>query len=103
MSDIEKLIDAAKQGALEDVRSILASHPELVNLKDSAGATALHYAALAGHSHVAELLAEHGADINARDSRYQATPTGWAIEYLREMGGFLRHRTQRLCPCHPQR
>ncbi len=30
-----------------------------------------------------------GADINAADSEFGATPTGWAIEYLRELGGFL--------------
>lgn len=34
-------------------------------------------------------MVERGADINARDSEFGATPTGWAIEYLREMGGFL--------------
>ena len=34
-------------------------------------------------------LVEHGADINARDGRFGATPAGWAIEYLRELGGFL--------------
>lgn len=32
---------------------------------------------------------ESGADINAADTQFGATPAGWAIEYLREMGGFL--------------
>jgi hypothetical protein len=36
-----------------------------------------------------QLLLERGADINSRDSRFGATPAGWAIEYLREMGGYL--------------
>jgi len=89
MSDFENLIDAAKQGALENVRNILESHPEIVNLKDTSGATALHYAAFGGHCRVVELLVQHGANINARDNKYGATPAGWAIEYLREMGGFL--------------
>ncbi len=31
----------------------------------------------------------NGADINARDDRFNATPAGWAIEYLREEGGLL--------------
>jgi hypothetical protein len=35
------------------------------------------------------LLIERGADINSTDSQFGATPTGWAIEYLREMGGNL--------------
>ena len=34
-------------------------------------------------------LLERGADINSTDSRFGATPAGWAIEYLREMGGYL--------------
>ncbi len=54
-----------------------------------AGATALHYAALNGHRRIAKLLVERGADINNRDSEFGATPTGWAIEYLRELGGHL--------------
>lgn len=32
---------------------------------------------------------EQGAEINARDTEFGATPARWAIEYLREMGGFL--------------
>lgn len=35
------------------------------------------------------LLVDAGADINAADEHFGATPAGWAIEYLREMGGFL--------------
>ena len=36
-----------------------------------------------------QLLLERGADINSKDSQFGATPAGWAIEYLREMGGYL--------------
>ncbi|HSB55704.1 MAG TPA: hypothetical protein VLD58_15190, partial [Gemmatimonadales bacterium] len=32
---------------------------------------------------------EAGADINARDTRFGATPAGWAIEYLRQRGALL--------------
>ena len=89
MSDFEKLIEAAKQGAVEDVRSIVHGHPELINKKDELGATALHYAAFGGHRLVVQLLVQEGAEINAPDDQFGATPAGWAIEYLREMGGFL--------------
>ena len=89
VSELKKLIDSAGSGDGEAVRSIIQSHPELINQKDDTGATALHYAAFGGHSDVARLLVEHGADINARDSRFSATPAGWAIEYLREMGALL--------------
>lgn len=89
MSDFENLIEAAKIGALEDVRAIVQGHPELINNKDELGATALHHAAWGGHRLVAQLLIQHGAEINAADDQFGATPAGWAIEYLRELGGFL--------------
>jgi hypothetical protein len=34
-------------------------------------------------------LVQRGADVNAKDAEFGATPAGWAIEYLREMGGLL--------------
>jgi hypothetical protein len=34
-------------------------------------------------------LLDNGAEINKADGQFGATPTGWAIEYLRERGGFL--------------
>ena len=89
MGDFEKLIEAAKRGAVEDVRAIVPSHPELINKRDALGATALHHAAFGGHRLVVQLLVQQGAEINARDAQFGATPSGWAIEYLREMGGFL--------------
>lgn len=89
MTDFETLIDAAKNGSIEDALKILKDHPELVNNRDASGATALHYAAFAGHCEFVELLVENGADINARDAKFRATAAGWAIEYMREMGGLL--------------
>ncbi len=35
------------------------------------------------------LLLDAGGDLNARDDRFDATPAGWAIEYLRARGGLL--------------
>ena len=89
MSDFEKLIEAAKSGNLADVQAIAQRHAELINQRDKLGATALHHAAFGGHRGVVRVLVEHGAEINAADSEFGATPAGWAIEYLREMGGFL--------------
>ena len=93
MTDFERLIDAAKRGDLADVRAIITahSHGELVNLnqRDPSGATPLHYAALGGHRSLVRELVIQGADINATDTQFGATPAGWAIEYLRELGGFL--------------
>jgi ankyrin repeat protein len=89
MGDLQILIEAAQRGAAEEVRSCAVHHPELIRQRDETGATALHYAAFGGHRRVVEILLEHGAEMNATDARYGATPTGWAIEYLREAGGFL--------------
>lgn len=89
MGDFEKLIEAAKRGDVAEVTAIAESHVELMNQKDETGATALHYAAFDGHCDVVRALVEHGADINAVDGKFGATPAGWAIEYMREMGGFL--------------
>lgn len=89
MNELKELMDAAGRGDLAAVQAILHRHSEIINERDETGATALHCAALGGHRAVVEELVKQGAEINARDHRFGATPTGWAIEYLREMGGFL--------------
>jgi len=89
VDDFNRLIEAAKRGDEEAVISLLQRRPEFINQRDEVGATALHYAAFGGHRRVAKLLVGRGADINARDGQFGATPAGWAIEYLRELGGFL--------------
>ena len=89
MSDLEKLIEATTKGQLETARAILEGRPSLVHQQDETGATALHYAALHGHRAMVRWLVDSGGDINSADGQFGATPAGWAIEYLREMGGFL--------------
>ena len=89
MTDLDLLIDAAQHDDLQTVQSILDRNQGAVNERDASGATALHYAAFNGHRRIAKLLVERGADINDRDSEFGATPAGWAIEYLRELGGHL--------------
>ena len=88
MSDAE-FLQAAESGDLERVRALLDAQPDLVHARDRAGATALHLAAFNGHREIVRLLCSRGADLNARDGRFNATPSGWAIEYLRELGGLL--------------
>src|ERR1700752_2907748 len=89
MSDLGNMIEAVKRGDRDSVRAILESDNRLAAQRDESGATPLHYAALNGHRHIVQLLLERGADINGADSRFGATPAGWAIEYLRELGGYL--------------
>jgi hypothetical protein len=80
---------AVKSGDTKLVRAMLAVNASLGRAKDDEGATPLHYATLGGQREIVALLLENGADINARDDEFGATPTGWAIEYLREAGGLL--------------
>ena len=89
MSDLTALTSAINRGDLNQVRTILDANRELVHQRDEFGATALHYATLNGHREIVQLLLDSGAQINTRDNRFGATPTGWAIEYLRERGGYL--------------
>ena len=90
MSKKLDFFDAVKSGDLVVTESLLKSDPNLVNERDDYyEATPLHYAAELGHKAVAERLIEHGADINARDRTWEATPAGWAVEYLVERGALL--------------
>jgi ankyrin repeat protein len=89
MGNLTDLCSAVTQGDINRVRQVLDGDRELVHQRDESGATALHYATLNGHREIVELLLERGAEINKTDGEFGATPTGWAIEYLRERGGYL--------------
>ena len=89
MDDVQAFFSEVERGDAETVRTMVAAAPRLVHARDATGATALHVAAFNGHRAIVELLLEAGAEINARDGRFGATPAGWAIEPLRERGALL--------------
>lgn len=60
------LIEAARNGHLETVRSLLDSGAD-INAHDTQGMTALHHAAKNGHNGTVELLIERGANREVRD------------------------------------
>ena len=65
---------AAMFGNLEQIESILAEKPELVNAKDDDGYTPLHLAVtIFGKQEAVKLLIAKGADVNAKDN-VGATP-----------------------------
>ena len=69
--------EAAKNGDLEKIKSLLAAMPTLLSSIDDNGETPLHCAAYQGHKDVAQLLLNDKADVNAKDSR-GATPLHYA-------------------------
>jgi ankyrin repeat protein len=89
MSDLDLLIEAVEQDDFDAVVAIIERNGQVVGQSDAVGATALHYAAFHGRRRVAQFLVDRGADVNRRDAELGATPAGWAIEYLRELGGHL--------------
>ena len=89
MSATASFFAAVERGDEDAVRGMLATNADLAHVRDAEGATALHVAAFHGHRAIVELLLGAGADINARDGAFNATPAGWAIHPLRERGALL--------------
>ncbi len=48
--------------------------------KDKDNVTPLHRAAMAGHVDAVRVLLNHGADVNAQDGMFSASPLVWAVE-----------------------
>ncbi len=72
----DKLIAAAKNGDIKNVRELLANGAD-VDAKDKDGETALHWAACSGKVDIATFLIEKGADVDAK-SNYGKTALHWA-------------------------
>jgi ankyrin repeat protein len=78
--DVESgFLYACGYGRLETARFLLdrGVNPGVVD-KDSRQ-TPLHWTSFGPHVEVAALLVERGAPIDARDTRFQATPVDWAV------------------------
>jgi hypothetical protein len=89
MSHIEAFMKAIERGDCSEVQALLAGHAGLATARDDTGATGLHYAAFNASFEIINALIVAGADVNARDGRYGATPAGWAVHTMRERGGLL--------------
>jgi hypothetical protein len=50
------------------------------NVGDKDRVTALHRAAMGGHPDAVRVLLKHGADVNALDGMFAASPLVWAVE-----------------------
>src|SRR5437879_5581913 len=51
------------------VRSLLSRHPQLATTADGHGDQPIHHAARNGDTEIVRLLIEHGADVNAKNTR----------------------------------
>ena len=79
--DHQALIHAAENGDTEAVRLMLdlGFPPDMRASDEADGATALHAAAASGSPETVRLLLHSGADIEARDTRWDSSPLVWAI------------------------
>jgi peptide-methionine (S)-S-oxide reductase len=74
----QALMQAARAGHA-DIISFLAQHANgRVDARNAHGATALHHAAVGGHTSAVEVLLALGACPTIQDAQYHATPAGWA-------------------------
>jgi hypothetical protein len=89
LNHLADLIQAVQQGDAERVGAILDADNALANGRDESGAGAIHYAALNGHRDIVRLLIHRGAGVNSPDGEFGAMPTAWAIEFLRQLDGYL--------------
>ncbi|PQV64478.1 Ankyrin repeat [Abditibacterium utsteinense] len=96
MDSTTQLFDAAAQGNLAILKDLLLKKPFLTYFRLADGTTPLHVSALWGTLGAAQLLAQKGADVNARDSRGEAPlhetlarPTGLFARRAKNMEAFL--------------
>ena len=73
-----RLVEATQDGNLTAVRMMLAAGWPTDGRGQDDG-TALHWAVFLGISEIARELLRYGAAVEARESRYNGTPLGWAI------------------------
>jgi peptide-methionine (S)-S-oxide reductase len=76
----DAFVQAAMGGNAEALRRILALgiNPTTISARTQSHATALHHAVWSGSLDAVRTLVEAGAELNRRDTIYDATPLGWA-------------------------
>ena len=81
-ADQAALVAAAERGNLTSVELMLELGFPIDARRDGTdddGATALHAACWAGSAETVAILLDHGADLGARDTRWQGQPLDWAL------------------------
>jgi hypothetical protein len=80
---------AARLGMLPKLREILAREPDAVRAPGGDGQTPLHFASTL---EIAQLLLEHGADIDARDVDHESTPAQYMVKDRQPLARYLVER-----------
>jgi len=75
----DQFLEAAKKGDVTELKKLLDQGVN-VDSKSKYGVTALGFACSKGQLDAVQLLIERGANVNAEDTFYHATPISWAIE-----------------------
>ena len=70
---------AGRNGHIE-VMAFLLERGADINCRGFFGGTGLHWAAINGHKAAVRWLLDHGADAALKDTEFDATPHGWALE-----------------------
>ena len=81
-AELAALVAAAEHGNVASVDLMLELGFPIDARRDGTdddGATALHAASWAGSAETVALLLDRGADLSARDTRWQAQPLEWAL------------------------
>lgn len=82
---------AARLGMVERLRELLSADPKIAHARGGDGQTPLHFASTIA---VAELLLNHGADIDALDVDHESTPAQYRVRDRQEV---VRYLVQRGC------
>ena len=93
------LLDAAARGDLVKVKKLLESDRKAVEMQDSYGWTALHWAAVLHHREMVQHLLERGADPNVKDKR-DLGPLYYVAD--EEEGGLVRLLVERGTKVSPE-
>ena len=76
----ERIVEAAKNGDLKTVKTILEDEPSKLDVKYQDGYTALHWAGMRFHWDIAEYLTKKGADLNVVGGD-GGTQINWAVHH----------------------
>ncbi|HEX4169141.1 MAG TPA: hypothetical protein VHZ55_27070 [Bryobacteraceae bacterium] len=82
-------VHAAAFGFTDQLVNLLREDSSLVHIKGGDGCTPLHFAR---DLPTAQLLLDHGAEINARDEDHDSTPAQWRIGKAPEVSRYLLDR-----------